>query len=246
MSSSDKKAFLSAYAVKPEDTLGVQTKRLEDAKSSAQLSGNALDRQMAREQAQRNHEESMAKMSETKSKSESVKARQEVAKIYADPMLSSERYNIMTKNLADWLPEKEGGHNDQQAMLSLLANHLGMTMGLQKGARMNQAIIDEAASSQPWLAKIGAKFDKQGYLTGLTLGPDQMRSMVNLARERYHEDVSKARNVAKYAGAEDDGPDRTASTSTMHYYLGLSGGDVNKAKQMADEDGWTIQKPKGK
>jgi hypothetical protein len=246
MSPADKKAFLSAYAVKPEDTLGVQTKRLEDAKASAQLSGNALDRQMAREQAQRNHEEAMARMAETKSKSESVKARQEVAKIYADPMLSSERYNIMTKNLSDALPEKEGGHNDQQAMLSLLANHLGMTMGLQKGARMNQAIINEAASSQPWLAKMGAKFDKDGYLTGLTLGPDQMRSMANLARERYREDVSKARNVAKYAGAEDDGPDRTASTSTMHYYLGLAGGDVNKAKQMADEDGWTIQKPKGK
>ena len=241
MSTSDKEAFLRAYAVKPTDTLAVQTKRLEDAKASAQLSSSELDRKMAREQAQRNHEEVMANSASNKSKSEGIKARQEVAKIYADPMLSSERYNIMTKNLSDAVQ-----HHDQQAMLSLLANHLGMTMGLQKGARLNQAIINEAASSQPWLAKINAKFDKDGYLSGLTLGPEQMKSMVNLARERYHEDVVKARNTAKYAGAEDDGPDRTPSTSTMHYYLDLSGGDVNKAKQLADEDGWTVQKPKGK
>lgn len=247
MSPEDKKQFLDAYAITPEDTLAVQTKRIESARAAAALSGGERDRKLARDQQQKNHEESMAAIAANraaseghKDKAEQVKVRQEVAKIYADPLTSAERYNIMTKNLFDALPESQGGKNDQQAMLSLLANHLGMTMGLQKGARLNQAIIDEAAKSQPWISKIGAKFDKDGYLSGLTLGPDQMKSMVNLARERYSEDVSKARNVAKYAGAEDDGPDRTPSTSTMHYYLGLAGGDIAKAKQLAGEDGWTV------
>ena len=117
-----------------------------------------------------------------------------------------------------------------------------MTMGLQKGARLTKDIINEAAKSQPWVAGIKAKFDKDGYLSGLTLGPAQMHSMVDLARERYKEDVVKARNLAKYAGATDDGPDRTPNTDMMHYYLKMSDGDVNKAKQLADEDGWTVKK----
>jgi hypothetical protein len=234
---------LSTYGSAPAGATKAELdKRFDEA---AKLRGmnsvdakNKIDEQARKDaaaQSKQVHEET----ENHKNTSESIKARQEIAKIYADPLLSAERYNIMTKNLSDALPEKEGGHNDQQAMLSLLANHLGMTMGLQKGARLNQAIIDEAAKSQPWLSRMGAKFDKDGYLSGLTLGPEQMKSMVNLARERYKEDISKARSTAKYAGADDDGPDRMPSLSTMHYYLDLAGGDKTKAKQLAAEDGWT-------
>jgi len=171
------------------------------------------------------------------SKSENIKARQEVAKIYADPMASAERYNVMTDSLDAALK-----NHDQQAMLNLLTNHIGMTMGLQKGARITQAILQEAQQSQPWLANVKAKFDKDGYLSGVTLGPAQMKSMVNLARGRFSQDVVKARSLAKYAGAEDDGPDRIPSTSTMHYYLDQAGNDVPKpkAKQLAAQDGWTV------
>jgi hypothetical protein len=169
------------------------------------------------------------------SKSENIKARQEVAKIYADPMASAERYNVMTDSLDAALK-----NHDQQAMLNLLTNHIGMTMGLQKGARITQAILQEAQQSQPWLANVKAKFDKDGYLSGVTLGPEQMKSMVNLARGRFSQDVVKARSLAKYAGAEDDGPDRIPSTSTMHYYLDQARNDVPKAKQLAGQDGWTV------
>jgi hypothetical protein len=170
------------------------------------------------------------------SKSETIKARQEIAKIYADPMSSAERYNVMTQSLHDAL-----ANHDQQAMLNLLTNHIGMTMGLQKGARITQAILEEAQKSQPWIATVKAKFDKDGYLSGVTLGPDQMKSMVNLARGRFSQDVVKARSLGKYAGAEDDGPDRVPSKDTMHYYLEVSGNDVAKAKQAAAADGWTVK-----
>src|SRR6185312_3971868 len=102
-----------------------------------------------------------------------------------------ERYNVMAKNYEDAIKD-----HDQQAMLSLLYNHMGMTMGLQKGARMTQDLIREAQQSQPWLQGIKAKFDKNGYLTGVVLSPQQMREMVNNARGRYQEDVRKARGEA--------------------------------------------------
>jgi hypothetical protein len=76
---------------------------------------------------------------------------------------------------------------DQQAMLSLLTDHIGMTLGMQKGARITKDILNEAAQSQPWLSKIAARFDDRGYLSGVTLGPDQMRQMLELgygARDR--------------------------------------------------------------
>jgi hypothetical protein len=45
-------------------------------------------------------------------------------------------------------------------------------------------VWDEATSSTPWLQKIKAKFDDRGYLSGVTLTPDQMRQMVELADQK--------------------------------------------------------------
>lgn len=91
---------------------------------------------------------------------------------------ATDRAKTMDQNLIRAL----GG--DQQAMISLVANHIGMTLGAQKGARINQAVWDEAVQSTPWLSRVGAKFDSRGYLSGVTLAPDQMRQMVGLAHEK--------------------------------------------------------------
>jgi hypothetical protein len=126
-------------------------------------------------------------------------------------------------------------------MLSLLANHLGMTMGLQKGARMNQALIEEAMKTRPWLQGMASKFDKNGYLSGVTLTPDQMRQMVNLARERFSEDVHKGKSEAEFQGYQGDGPERTPNASTINHYTALANGDPAMAKALAREDGWTVK-----
>jgi hypothetical protein len=107
---------------------------------------------------------------------------------------SQERFNVMQHALGDAL------QGDQQAMLNLLSNHLGMTMGLQKGARMNQALIEEAQKSTPWLQGLQARFDGRGYLTGVILTPQQMQSMVKLALDRTNEDrgaYQRAQDEAK-------------------------------------------------
>jgi hypothetical protein len=103
----------------------------------------------------------------------------------------------MAKNYPDGLK------GDQQAMLSLLSNHLGMTMGLQKGAQLNQAIIAEAQKSRPWLQGLAAKFDKDGYLTGVTLTPEQMKQMLGLGAERYAEDITNRARLHPSWGVTD-------------------------------------------
>lgn len=158
-------------------------------------------------------------------------------KAYEPAVGSAERFNVMTQNYEDATK-----NNNQQAMLSLLYNHLGMTMGLQKGARMTQSIIEEAQKSQPWLQGIKAKFDpKTGYLSGVTLGPQQMRDMVSLAQDRYKEDVKSARAHGQYIGLQDDGPTREPNKATINYYKAQTGGDGAKAKALAQSDGWTVQ-----
>ena len=137
--------------------------------------------------------------------------------------------------------EKAIKDHDQQAMLNLLANHLGMTMGLQKGVRMTKDIIQEAQQSQPWLQGVQAKFDKDGYLSGVNLSPNQMRQMVELGKSRYAEDTKKARSTAQYLGSNDDGPDRVPGRSTINFYIAKAGGDPAKAKKLATDDGWTVK-----
>jgi hypothetical protein len=123
-----------------------------------------------------------------------LQSREEGLKIFQPALDSEERLKVMRENYVDGLK------GDQQAMLSLLSNHLGMTMGLQKGARLNQAIISEAQQSRPWLQGLKAKFDQDGYLTGVTLTPEQMRQMVSLGEDRFRADVSKSRRSASMVG----------------------------------------------
>jgi hypothetical protein len=98
-----------------------------------------------------------------------------------------DRTKVMDKNLASALK------GDQQAMLSLVANHIGMTLGAQKGARINQAVWNEAVESAHLDERMIAKSFHQdangdyifdGWKTGVTLTPAQMHQMVNLAHER--------------------------------------------------------------
>jgi hypothetical protein len=98
------------------------------------------------------------------------------------------RQDTMHKNL------KAALNGDQQAMLSLVANHIGMTLGAQKGARITRAVWDEAASSTTWWDKKMSEFfhtdpatgDKvfDGWKRGITLAPEQMHQMVQLGDEK--------------------------------------------------------------
>lgn len=89
---------------------------------------------------------------------------------------------------------------DQQAMLALLTDHLGMTMGIQKGARITRDILNEAQNSQPWLSRVEAKFNDNGYLSGAALGPDQMKQMLDLGYEARDRAYGSAHDAATTYG----------------------------------------------
>jgi hypothetical protein len=183
----------------------------------------------AREQAQALAQANRKEKGDTQTRSAAFKA-------YTPALDSGERFNVMAENY-----DKAVKNHDQQAMLSLLANHLGMTMGLQKGARLNQAIISEAQKSLPWLQGLKAKFGPDGYMTGVTLSPEQMHQMLDLGRSRFSEDLTKGRNEARYLGSTDEGPERTPNRATIGYYMTMSDNDLAKAKKLAAADGWTVK-----
>ncbi len=156
-------------------------------------------------------------------------------KEYQPSIDSAERFNIMAKNYEDGL------RGNQQAMVSLLMNHIGMTLGAQKGARMTKDVIHEAENTLPWLQKVKKQFSSDGILSGITLSPQQMKQMVDLGAERFREDTAKARNSTQFLGIEGDGPKRIPSRATFNRYKALANGDLVKATQLAKEDGWSVE-----
>jgi hypothetical protein len=102
-------------------------------------------------------------------------AEKEIGPSLQDVREADKRLHIMEQN------EPAALAGDQQAMLSLVANHIGMTLGAQKGARINQAVWNEAVASAPLLARVRAKFNKDGILSGVFLAPQQVKQMVDLA-----------------------------------------------------------------
>jgi hypothetical protein len=209
----------------------------------AQLRGDTLEqqRQIAeenrkeREQFHRDSEADRAAQRELMGGKQDTAAKQQLFKVYQPVSDSAERMNVMAQNAEDAL------RGNQQAGLSLLSNHIGMTMGLVKGARINKEIYQNAEQSQPWLQGIKAHFSKDGYLDGTALSPGQISNMMDLAPGRLKEDTNKARSEAKYLGGTDDGPDRIPSKAVIRYYLFKNNGDKEKAKAQAAEDGWTVQ-----
>jgi hypothetical protein len=107
------------------------------------------------------------------------------------------------------------------------ANHIGMTLGLQKGARITQAILEEAQKSASWLQALSAKFSPllimvevliDGYLSGVTLTPQQMTSMVDLAKNRLTQDQRKYTAVQQEAarGFQSGGTSQTKNDTSRN------------------------------
>jgi hypothetical protein len=106
---------------------------------------------------------------------------------------ATDRRNTMDENLKDMVAGDSAGKPNQQAMLSLVANHLGMTAGAQKGARITQAVWNEAMNSTPWLlGKLGRLFrpsengdmELTAPLGGVSITQDQAKQMVALAHQK--------------------------------------------------------------
>lgn len=220
------------FTLPPHATRG-DYERIDKAMEATE---RALGTKAQQDQSNEMRRQTMAIAAGNRDKKEESGLRNATLKEFTPAVDSAERFNVMAKNYEDAIR-----NHDQQAMLSLLANHLGMTMGLQKGARMTKDIIQEAERSRPWLQGMKANFSPDGVLSGVALTPEQMRQMVNLGRERFAEDITKARNNSKYLGSTDDGPARTPGRSTINHYLGLASGDLARAKQLAAADGWSIQ-----
>jgi hypothetical protein len=128
----------------------------------------------------------------------------EITKAINPALEADTRYRVMNDNVG---PALKG---DQQAQLSLVANHIGMTLGQQKGARINQAVWNEAVASAPWIETIYAKwfhtdpgtgdhiFD--GYKSGVNLTGRQIDQMRDLATERRSRQWQQATQTAKFYG----------------------------------------------
>jgi hypothetical protein len=129
--------------------------------------------------------------------------REKVLTYYKPAQDADVRLQLMEKN------EQDALKGNQQAMVNLLANHIALTMGLPRGKvpRVNYQMFQEAQESAPILQRAEAHFDKDGYLTGVVLTPEQMHFMVNLGHETRDAEWQSADSSADYIGiGKDDRP----------------------------------------
>lgn len=145
-----------------------------------------------------------------------------LGKAFATYQTSQSRMDVMESSYKDAINDP----GNSQAMINLLANHLGMTMGLQPGARMNQAIIQEAMKSGYIDERIEAHFGPDGYLTGVVLTPRQMKQMMGLAESRLMEDARAVTSTEAYFGVQGHAPitPRVPSQATGAGGGGAAGG----------------------
>ena len=110
-----------------------------------------------------------------------------IGKEFGNAREAQTRLKIMQQNAID------AYKGNQQAMVSLLMNHIGMTLGAQKGTRVAKSIIDEARQSTDWvdskLSTIGHldandDFIYDGPKGGINLTGGQIKQMVDLAQQR--------------------------------------------------------------
>lgn len=134
-----------------------------------------------------------------------------------------------------------GDNHNQQAMLGLLMDHIGMTMADLKGGRVTQSVIEEAIKSRKLPEGLKAQYGTDGILTGVVLTPRQIGEMVENAHTTF---ADKNRSVKESATAQGitEGPKMTPSPSTMRYYIHRNNGNVAKAKEEAASAGWSVDK----
>ena len=136
----------------------------------------------------------------------------QVATAMTDYQSAISRYNVMSEAL----PKALAG--DQQAMISLLYNHIGMTTGLQKGARITQDIIREAQTSAPWLATILSRIGVGNEFTmtpellrGVVIPPQMMHQMIGLAEDMVGEKYRQMNDLkSQFAGGTPPTPEAVA------------------------------------
>jgi len=131
----------------------------------------------------------------------------QVTKSIEPAIESDNRLSTMQQNARDALA------GNQQAMLSLVANHIGMTLGAQKGARINQAVWNEAVGSAPWLQNVEKKFDSDGYLQGVSLSPQQINQMLALGKQKRDLQWEQAQQAGRLYGINVPLPEDLGGTS---------------------------------
>lgn len=141
----------------------------------------------------------------------------QVSKSIEPAVESDTRFRVMKDN------EKDALNGNQQAMLSLVANHMGMTLGQQKGTRVNQAQWNEAIASAPWIEAQAAKWfhtDENGdhifdgFKSGVTITGDQIKQMVGLAQQRRLRQWQQAQQAGQLYGVNVPIPDDLDAPST--------------------------------
>lgn len=117
---------------------------------------------------------------------------------YYDPAVHADDRLALMKEAAG--PDFAG--NGGQSDLSLLFNHIGMTLSAQKGARITNAEIERAITARSLPEDLMAKYDK--VVSGKFLSPTERKDMITNGITVRNRAWYTARRQARLAGETDE------------------------------------------
>lgn len=141
---------------------------------------------------------SMARLQQTYENAQTMPAIKLYHDTAANTLNNDMRYARMQNNMQKAL------NGDQQAMVSLLSDHVAMTLR-QPGRNVQRPTLQqwkEAEQSSDLLSRLKARFDDRGMLAGTVLTPEQMQQMVHLAQQQHKIDWVTTYTAYKNSGLD--------------------------------------------
>jgi hypothetical protein len=248
MDANQKAQFLAAYAAQPGDTHGVATKRLEDAKAAAALTGSERDRKIAQDTAQKNHNDQQANIHTSQTNSIYERVRQPYV-----TQLGKLHDSIQANEMA--AQDLQAGSPVGQAM-GIIKSLSAMAGGMGSGVRITQTELNSISQ-----ARTGAKWSEmaQHIATGKSLTQDQVTQLQSLLGD-VHELVSQKERVLNagldkmnFATSPQEIKDadsmlrkqftaienhKAFTPSQLAHYAQTKGQPVDQVKQGMEKAGW--------
>lgn len=149
-------------------------------------------------------------------------------KVWGDALAADTRYAEMVQQ------KQEAEKGSSQADVALLFNHMAMTIGAVKGARLNNAEIQRAISARPWLEGLVARY--RAGVKGPFLSPEQREYMLDQAALKRNESWIQARRTAQGRGIGSTEPAAHPNLPSVQEqsYMTLSVEELGAAAKQGD------------
>lgn len=218
--------FLKAYEVQPTDSLATATKRLEYAKSAAQMSGAERDRKITRDLAAQNR-------GQARTDAEQKELTAEVDKAHALITKNLDKANDQIEKL-QVAGSEVGGNTEIGDALGVVKTLVATAGGQGSGVRVTDTELNRIIHGRGWEGTVSAFFEHaQGYGTLTPVQRTQIKDIIKDITKVMTDKRDKLANADESVLDAKSVPDIRAAQKKLN--LDMRGGEPIKPEEYAHQ-----------